>query len=223
MVTSAPSHVQTFWWLVSDSPGFNDDFFESPCSLIFLESPEHHQLPGLCPLSWSLDGGGELRTGLAACVKELGTFRLFSAAAPLQESPPPPAVSVRLISPQNLYSCLYSHHWLLLQLCALAVDAQRLIPSCMWTKENCWGIECCSQALAEWGIKDRWCQLVTARMQNWWSWPCSMKAEMVRWRLHLQLEQKVHWPYLLFSEDLRQDQPQSKVVSLLSRLCPLPC
>lgn len=37
-----------------------------------------------------------------------------------------------------------------------------------------------------------------------------MKAEMARWPLHMQLEQKVHWSYLLFSEDLRQAQPPLK-------------
>lgn len=44
-----------------------------------------------------------------------------------RKTPSPSVVSVSwMISPQNLYNCLYFHHWLLLlQLCALAVDTQR--------------------------------------------------------------------------------------------------
>lgn len=43
---------------------------------------------------------------------------------------------------------------------------QRLIPAC--GPRGAAGVETgCSQALAEWGIEDKWYQLVTARMQNW--------------------------------------------------------
>lgn len=37
-------------------------------------------------------------------------------------------------------------------------------------------------------------------------WPCSMEAEMMRWHLHLKREEKMHWSYLLLSENPRQAQ-----------------
>lgn len=38
-----------------------------------------------------------------------------------------------------------------------------------------------------------------------------MEAEMVRWYLHLKLEEKMHWSYLLLSENLRQAQQAGRL------------
>lgn len=41
-----------------------------------------------------------------------------------------------------------------------------------------------------------------------------MEAEMVRWHLYLKLEEKMHWSYLLLSENPRQAEVDS-LISLL--------
>lgn len=99
------SQLQPSGWLVSGNTEFNDDFLESPFSLLSLEFPELHHLPGPRPLAWSLDGGGELRTGPAACVTELGALRLFSLLLQLSRKTPLAnqlSLLVGLISPQHL-------------------------------------------------------------------------------------------------------------------------
>lgn len=82
------SQLQTSGWLVSGSPGFNDDFLESPFSILSLESPEHHLLPELYPLAWSLDGGGEAEDWSSSQCYRTWCFQIvLSAAAALQENP----------------------------------------------------------------------------------------------------------------------------------------